>query len=197
MPKGTPLTEEEQFRKRAEIMDITTRLFAEKGFLETSMREIAEATGMGKSTLYDYFKTKDDILVSYFENEINAITALVEEIDKTNAPAVEKLRQTMIAHLDYLLANKTLYLKLTIEAQRLGMESQKRIQISRHAYQDMVCKMIEDGIKEGSFRPVDPMLTMRIVLGALNPVVFTTRPTGSPHEMLNAAIDILLKGILS
>lgn len=197
MPKGTPLTEEEQFRKRAEIMEITTRLFAEKGFLETSMREIAEATGMGKSTLYDYFKTKDDILVSYFENEINAITARVEEIDKCDAPAVEKLRRTMTAHLDYLLANKTLYLKLTVEAQRLGIHSQKRIQISRHAYQDLVCKMIEDGIKEGSFRPVDPMLAMRILLGALNPVVFTTRPTGSPHEMLDAALDILFKGMLA
>lgn len=196
MPKGTPLTEEEQQRKRAEIMEITTRLFAEKGFLETSMREVAEAVGMGKSTLYDYFKTKDDILVSYFENEINVITERVAEIGQTNVPAVEKLRSTMTAHLDYLLANKTLYLKLTIEAQRLGIESQKRIQISRHAYQDMVCRMIEDGIKEGSFRPVDPMLTMRIVLGALNPVVFTTRPTGSPHEMLDAALDILLKGIL-
>lgn len=197
MPKGIPLTEEEQCRKRAEIMETTTRLFAEKGFLETSMREIAEATGMGKSTLYDYFKTKEDILVSYFENEIYAITAQVEAIEKTNLPAVDKLRRTLEAHLDYLLTNKTMYLKLTVEAQRLGLGSQKRIQTSRHAYQDMVCKMIADGIKEGSFRPVDPMLAMRILLGSLNPVVFTTRPTGSPQNMLDAALEIILKGMLA
>lgn len=197
MPKGIPLTEEEQGRKRDEIMEITTRLFAEKGFLETSMREIAEAVGMGKSTLYDYYKTKDDILVSYFENEIHALTAQVESINQTEQPAVEKLRQALQANLDYLLANKTMYFKLTVEAQRLGMESQKRIQICRHSYQDMICKMIDDGIKEGSFRPVDPLLTMRIILSTLSPVVFTTRPTGTPQEMLNAALDIILKGILA
>ena len=70
MPKGIPLTDEEHARKRQEIFDASVHLFLNKGFNETSMREIAAAAGIGKATLYDYFKTKDDILLSFFEREI-------------------------------------------------------------------------------------------------------------------------------
>ena len=70
MPKGIPLTDEELDRRRHEIFDRSVDLFFEKGFRETSMREIAEAAGMGKSSLYDYFETKDEILVWAVEDEM-------------------------------------------------------------------------------------------------------------------------------
>jgi len=195
MPKGVPLTEEEQVRRRREIIDCAVPLFFNKGYTETSMREIAESAGTGKSTLYDYFKTKDDILVAYFEEELQAITQQAEAVSKTGGSAVEKLRQIMQAHLQYLLQNKKFYLKMTVEAQRLSLHGQQRIQESRHAYQDLLCRLIEAGIAEGSFRPVDPLLAMRIILSTMNPIVFTTRPTGSPQEMLTSALDILLNGL--
>ena len=63
MPKGIPLTQNELEQRRQEIFDATVNLFLEKGFYETSMREVAEAAGIGKSTLYDYFPSKDEIIV--------------------------------------------------------------------------------------------------------------------------------------
>ncbi|RPJ43795.1 MAG: TetR/AcrR family transcriptional regulator, partial [Chloroflexi bacterium] len=71
MPKGIPLTEDEQIARRHDIYRVSVALFLEKGFHETTMREIAQAAGMGKSTLYDYFKTKDEILISYVENAVD------------------------------------------------------------------------------------------------------------------------------
>lgn len=195
MPKGIPLTEEEQNRRRKEIAHVAIRLFLQKGFTETSMREIAEAAGTGKSTLYDYFATKDEILISYFEDEIQMITQSAQEVDQLPITAFEKLRRVMQKHLAYLLENKQLYMRLTIEAQRLSLESQQRMAASRHAYQDLICRMIEKGIQEGSFRPIDPVLAMRIILGTMTPVAFTTRPSGTPEEMLDVSMDIILKGI--
>lgn len=195
MPKGIPLTEEEQARRRREIFEAAVHLFAEKGYTETSMREIARAADCGKSTLYDYFETKDDILLSYFEDEIHTITRRVEEIVREDLPAEEKLRRVLQTHLEYLLANKNFYLRLTIEVQRLALQSQQRLQATRHVYQDLLCRLIQEGIQAGSFRPVDPFLAMRVILAMLTPVVYTTRPTGTPQEMLSAALDIILKGI--
>jgi len=196
MPKGIPLTEEEQSRRRREIFNAAVHLFLEKGFAETSMREIAQVAGVGKSTLYDYFQTKDDILVSYFLDEIEVISRQAEEINRQDhLPAAEKLRRVMRAHLEYLLENKEKYIGLTSEAQRLGAQSQKRLQAARHAYQDLICRLVEQGTREGSFRPVNPFLAMRVVLASLTPVVFTTRPTGTPQEMLDEALDLLLNGI--
>ena len=63
MPKGIPLTQAELEQRQQEIADIAVPLFIEQGFNETSMRQIAKAVGVGKSTLYDYFDSKDDIIV--------------------------------------------------------------------------------------------------------------------------------------
>lgn len=195
MPKGIPLTEEEQQRRRREIIEVATRLFFEHGFNETSMRAIASAAGMGKSTLYDYFENKDEILVAYFENEIQAITQAAQAAARENLPADKKLRRIMEEHLDYLLANKNFFMKMSLESQRLNLQCQKRLAVARHAFQDMVRDLIEAGIREGCFRPVDSMLTMRVILASVTPVVFTTRPSGTPREMLSSALDIIFNGI--
>ena len=195
MPKGIPLTEEELDRRRHEIFAATVGLFLEKGFRETSMREIAEAAEMGKSSLYDYFKTKDEILLWAIEDEILDLTAAVQKIVAQPIPAIERLQQVMHRHLEYLLSSKEFYLKLSFEVQRLAMESQQRIQVKRHAYQDLIRQLIDEGVQEGAFRPIDSLLATRLLITALTPTVFTSRPTGTPQEMLYTAFDIIMKGI--
>ena len=195
MPKGVPLTEEEQQRRRKEIFDASVHLFLDKGFNETSLREIAEAAGMGKSTLYDYFSSKDEILVSYFENEIQKITDRAQEIVGQDLSISEKLRQIMQIHLEYLVANKHFYLKLTVASQALSLGSQEKIQAKRHQYQDMLRALVEEGIRKGELRPVNPLLAARSVFNLLATSVFTSRPTGTPDEMLKDALDIFFHGI--
>jgi len=195
MPKGIPLTEEEQQRRRKQIIDASLHLFLENGFHETSMREIAKAAGMGKSTLYDYFKSKDEILISYFENEIQKITANAQKIARQNLSVSDKLKQIMEYHLAYLVDKKLFYLKLTVEAQRLALESQQQIQIARHAYQDMLRTLIEEGIQSGEFREISPLFAARSIFTLLSTAVFTSRPTGTPEEMLQEALGIFFTGI--
>lgn len=195
MPKGIPLTEEELDRRRHEILGATVHLFLEKGFRETSMREIAEAAEMGKSSLYDYFKTKDDILLWSVEDQIIDLTAAAKEIVNQPIPAIDRLRQVMKTHLEFLVSNKDFYLKLSFEVQRLAIDSQQRIQAKRHAYQDIIRQLIDEGIQEGAFRPVDSLLVTRLLITALTPTVFTSRPTGTPQEMLDEAFDVIMKGI--
>ena len=70
MPKGIPITEEELARRRREIFHAAKHLFVEKGFNETSMREIAEVAGVGKSTIYDYFSSKDEVLIYFLHRPL-------------------------------------------------------------------------------------------------------------------------------
>ena len=195
MPKGIPLTDEELNLRRHAIFASSAGLFMSKGFRETSMREIAEAAGMGKSSLYDYFKTKDEILVWAVEDEVDDLTTAAREIVAQPLPTIERLRQVMQFHLNFLISRKEFYLKLSFEVQRLAIESQQRIQVKRHAYQDMIRQLIVEGIQDGSFRQVDPLLAARTLITILTPTVFTSRPTGTPEEMLDTAFDIMLSGI--
>ncbi len=195
MPKGIPLTEEEQVRRRHEIFGTSIKLFLKNGFQETSMREIAEEAGIGKSTLYDYFPTKDDILAWGVEDEIVDLADAAQEIAAQPLPAVTRLRKIMKNHVDVLSSSRDLYLKLSFEVQRLSLETQKRIQVRRHAYQDLIRHLIDEGIQEGSFRKVDSLFVARLLIFAITPTIFTSRPTGTPQQMLNSALDVFLRGI--
>src|SRR5512147_2943507 len=123
MPKGIPLTEEEQARRRHEIFHQVVRIFIKKGFHETSMQEIADAAGLGKSTLYDYFRTKDEILVYFFEDQWNDVIEDAQKIAVQNCSAEVRLRRIMEAYMQSLQANKSLFLKLSLESQHLKLES--------------------------------------------------------------------------
>jgi len=195
MPKGIPLTEDELTRRRNEISNAAVQLFLQKGFTETTMREIAAAAQIGKSTLYDYFKTKDEVLLTVIEDMILGATTEARSIIEQPSPAIERLRQVMMKHIEYLVAQKEVYLKLSYEVQRLSLESQRRIQLHRHAYQDLVRRLIEEGIAEGAIRRVDALVAARTLITALTPAVYTSRPSGTPEHMLNEIFDIILKGI--
>jgi TetR/AcrR family transcriptional regulator, cholesterol catabolism regulator len=195
MPKGIPLTPEELNRRRHAIFDASVILFLKQGFNETSMKEIAFIAGMGKSSLYDYFKTKDEILLWSVEDQIVDLTNAAQIIIHQPLPAVDRLRQVIKAHFEFLVANRDFFMKLNFEVQRLKIESQLRIQEKRHIYQDLIRKLIDEGVREGTFRPVDSLLVARILIIILSPTVFTTRPSGSPQQMLDTALDIILHGI--
>ena len=195
MPKGIPLTEEEQAKRRHEIFHQVVNVFLKKGFHETSMREIAAAAGLGKSTLYDYFKTKDEILVYFFEDQLNDLTVEAQRIAVENCTADVRLRKIMEAYIESLRANRSLFMKLSLESQRLKPQSQRQIQQRRHTYQDMIRALIDEGIREGIFRRVNSLLAARLLISGMAPVIYTSRVTGTPQEMLNETLDIFLKGI--
>ena len=195
MPKGIPLTTEHLDRRRHEIFSASVHLFLVNGFQETSMREIAEAAGMGKSTIYDYFKTKDEILLSMIEDDVDDLNRQVRIITQQALPAVEKLQRVMQTYLNYLLSKKAIFFKLNNEVQRLALQSQQRIQLKRHELQDMLSSLIKDAIQEGTFRPVNPLLATRTILALLTPAAFTTRPTDTAEQMMTEAFEIFLRGV--
>jgi AcrR family transcriptional regulator len=195
MPKGIPLTKEDQAQRRHEIFHRVVGIFLKKGFQETSMQEIAEAAGLGKSTLYDYFSTKDEILVYFFEDQLNDMTADAQQIALQNLTADKRLRQVMEKYIENLQANKSLFLKLIQESQRLKPESQKQIQARRHAYQDLIRALIDEGIREGVFRRINSLLAARLLISAVTPVIYGSRITGTPQEMLEETLEIFFRGI--
>jgi len=195
MPKGIALTQEALTKRRREIFNAAANIFLKQGFQETSIGEIAEAAGIGRSTLYDYFKNKDDILVFFVEEEVSELTRRTEEIFLQSIDVIEKLHQTMLIHLEFLAQNKELYLRLMMETMQLSLESQQRIQVRRYAYQDLLRSIIEQGVQQGVFRPVDPLLVARLLINSIIPVVYASRPTRTPKEMLEETIDTFLKGI--
>lgn len=195
MPKGIPLTEDEIGRRRREIFNASAGLILKQGFMETPMQEIAQAAGIGKSTLYDYFPTKDDILLFFFEEELENNLKEGATITALPISADEKLSRILASQLKFLIDNKNFFMELSFQAQRLSLASQKRMMQKRYDYQDLLRSVIEQGIREGVFRPINTRLAARSMLSIIEVLVYTTRPTGTPKDMLVDALDMLMHGI--
>ena len=195
MPKGIPLTHSEITRRRKDIVKASVPLFLEQGFPETSMRAIARAAGTGKSTLYDYFASKDDILVFYLRDSVDQMLDRAKAVLRSGGSVRARLEGVMHTHLAFLLENRALLLRLSFEAQRLSPESQARVQAKRYEYQDLLQALIEEGIANGEFRPVNGRMAMKTLLALMTPVVYTSRPAGTPEEMLASGIDLILNGL--
>ncbi len=128
---------------------------------------------------------------------IQRLTDQANQLATQDLPAEEILRQVMLAHLDYLAQTKKSIGRLVVEVQKLKSESLRRIQTRRHAYQDLLCRLVEKAIEEGAFRPVNPLLAVHIIQALLTPAIFTSRPTGTPDQMLEEALGIFYHGVMT
>src|SRR6266516_3803375 len=83
-------------RRSAEIRERLFRsalaLFAEKGFAETTVEDITEAADVGKGTFFNYFPSKDHILLAFGEMQLGKLASIVQEAKKSDLPMQEVLR---------------------------------------------------------------------------------------------------------
>jgi AcrR family transcriptional regulator len=92
--------------RRAEILESACKVFAKKGFADSTMDEIADATGLAKGTLYLYFKSKQDVYLSTLQHGITEflerVTANTQEVTGVRA----KLRMAIATRLEYAEENR-------------------------------------------------------------------------------------------
>jgi AcrR family transcriptional regulator len=197
MPKGIMLTPEQQEARREEITGIALRLIAENGFQKTSMREIAVLANMGKSSLYDYFKTKDEIVVYAFEKVIEENIQNIHKIISDESSPEQCLRKIMQNHLTVPKQYRSVLMWLNAESDHLEEGYRNRLKAARYKYQDMIKSVIENGMDAGIFRKTDASLMTRLLLNSVIAIVYTSRPSASTEKMLDETMNIFLHGIMN
>jgi AcrR family transcriptional regulator len=198
MPRGVPLSDEERHKIRRQIFRVAAQLFLEHGFHETSMRQVAKAAGMGKSTLYDYFPSKAELLLFFVEQEMEVSHIAAEEIAKEPIPAPDKLRRIIQSLWVYLDANRGIAALTAREASRLGSEEISRMARRRVKYRKILVSVIQQGVEEGAFRPVDATLAASALHSMMTVPFYDWLSRGEPGEVESNAeklVDLFLKGI--
>jgi AcrR family transcriptional regulator len=100
------IREQKKQQTRKAIVAAAIRLFTENGFEQTSMDELARAAGVGKGTIYGYFKAKEEIFLAYCEAEIEfAFAALDRKLDE-NASLVDQLVAQMMGQITFVTGNR-------------------------------------------------------------------------------------------
>jgi AcrR family transcriptional regulator len=159
MPKGVRMSEADRELQRRRIFQAASQLFIRQGFHETSIRQVAQATGLGKSTLYDYFASKEEILLFFVESLMDVTHVAASEISAQDLPAPEKLRRIVQSLWQYLEENRAMAILIAKEASRLGDEATRRLAVRRAKYRSILEGVLTQGVEEGSLRPMDPRMT--------------------------------------
>jgi AcrR family transcriptional regulator len=174
----------------SQIIAEATRLFAERGFSGTSLKAIADATGLTRPALYHYVKNKDEILAKLVtelaEGPARALRAIRRQSDLS---AAQQLREMAHAIALQQATEPTKFQLLIRSEADLPAELVGPYNKSRRDVLHEFVGVIEAGISSGQFRPVDARVAALAIIGQCNWVAWWHHP-GTPEENARVADTI-------
>lgn len=185
--------------KPQQIIDAAVRVFARNGFYNSRVSDIAREAGIASGTIYLYFKTKDEILVTLFREKMAGfVSALRKEISgEADAPA--KLRRLVRLHFETLEARPDLaeVVQLELRQGQKFFRGASAHEIS--TYFDLIGSVLEEGVAAGLFRPELPVkVATKMLFGAMDQLTTSWVLGKRGYRLADAAepvANIFLRGV--
>ncbi len=185
--------------KREAILRAAIKVFAQKGYFNSKVADIAGAAGIADGTVYLYFKSKDEILHSIFDRAMEEFIAEgrreiaeVEEPDK-------RLRRIAELHLEKLGADRDLAIVFQIELRGSTKFMEEFSAAGFADYLKIIQQTIEDGQKSGVFRKdLKPVVCAKILYGALDEMVtnwILSKKSYALKPMANEVLKVFFGGV--
>ncbi len=158
--------------KYMQIIDAAVIAIAENGYHQAQVSKIAKQAGVADGTIYLYFKNKEDILISLFEEKMGSF---IEEIDQMIAgkkTATEKLLMLVEAHFDMLSADHHLAIVTQLELRQSNKDLRMKINEILKGYLKVIDKILIEGKEKGEFSSdLDVRLARQMVFGTIDETV--------------------------
>ncbi|MFO7714915.1 TetR/AcrR family transcriptional regulator [Desulfosarcina sp.] len=185
--------------KYQRILDAAITVFAEQGFFQSTIAQIAKEAGVADGTIYLYFKNKDDILVQFYEYKTRQIFERFRGAVRQPATAQEKLRCLIRVHLQEFQKDRNMaivYQAETHQNRRLGHDQIKEMS---KMYRDIISEVVELGQEEGTIRKDLYLgLVKRFINGAVDEVINSWIHSGAQYDlvtMVDPLVDLFINGI--
>ncbi|NKY51372.1 TetR/AcrR family transcriptional regulator [Nocardia vermiculata] len=164
----------------SEIIDQAMRLFAERGYDGTTLQDIADAVGLSRPNLYNYVKSKEELLVAMVEATTqSAANSLREVRQRSDLDAAEKLHALVRTLVLNRAEQPAQFRTLDRSDQALPPEIARKHLEGRRTVLREVTTVIEEGITGGRFRPVDVRITALSIIGMCNWVAWWFHPSST------------------
>lgn len=180
--------EHKRDKKKEEIVQAAVQLFIEKGFDRISLSDIARKVNLRRTTIYEYFNNKNEILASYLEKEMTSYHEKVKAIMAKKAALQEKLREFITLQLEYSNYHKgfsRLLHSLSRSAREISDETEAMI---REKHQEIYAALINQfsaAIEKREIRNISSGLVMQILINA------TSFPIKSGKDLQQTAGEVL------
>jgi AcrR family transcriptional regulator len=154
---------EHKEKTRREILDAGATLFRSQGYTDTNLGDIAGYVGIGRTTLYEYFSDKEDILVHIVEDRIPSLMDEMLVGLPEGISVRERLGELLVRGLQYVSSDVDLGSMLMREMSKLSPQSQRRIAQAHSGLASEITRLCRLGMDRGEFREFDPEDVGRLV----------------------------------
>ncbi|HEY7475572.1 MAG TPA: TetR/AcrR family transcriptional regulator [Vicinamibacterales bacterium] len=200
MPRRPPSPRMQRRRDatRISILRAAGRIFRERGFAETSMRDIAAAADLSVANLYHHFSGKDEILFFCQDRSLDLMLAAVAEARRLPGGPAPRLRHVLRAHAGAVL-DEVEGAVAHVATEALSDPLRRRIVAKRDRYEHALRDLVRACVSNGAGPSGDVAVLTRAMLGALNWTATWFRPEGerSADSVAETIATYLLRGLTS
>ena len=192
--------QERSARTRTEILDAAQRLFGQNSYENTSVSEICQLAKVSKGAFYHHFPTKHDLFLELLDQWLDGIDLNLEvsraQVDDVPQALLSMARSTE-AVFDAADGRLPMFLEFWSQA-RLNPDVWHATIAPYQRYQELFAGLLEEGIKEGDVRPIDPQIGARLIVALavgllLQSVLEPTKESWS--DVVEQSLRILLDGL--
>lgn len=178
-------------------MEAAARLFREKGYSATSMRDLAKAVDLKASSLYNHINGKEDILREICFSNARRFLEGLREIEASRENAVGKVRALIHLHIQVATEDITSIMALSDEWRHLSEPELSEFIAMRKDYESRFKAIIEQGIKDRSFHVYDPNIALYTIFSAMRWIYDWYRPGRSItiEQLEEEVAGLLLNGL--
>lgn len=167
--------EKEYIFRRQEIMEAAERLFGQKGFFKTTMLEIAQQSQFAIGTLYQFFKSKEEVYCSLLEEKAHQFFNFVKDRVES-AQGLDKIRALTLARLEYAQKNINFFKIFLVERAYFEWDIKadfgERVYYLYLSFIDYVTDMIGELVEKGLLKAVKPRDLAISLIGITNSMLF-------------------------
>jgi AcrR family transcriptional regulator len=197
---GRPVDPELQSRRRAQILSAAGRFFARLGFFNTDVQVIADAIGVGKGTVYRYFRTKEELFLATAEDVLQRLEEHIAAAVHGLEHPLEIIRRVGKAYAEFFEQNpEAVELLIQERAAFRGSVPETRL-MYREKNRGRFEAVLRRGIETGLFRPINVRETTDAFANLLYGTVVSSELKRGRRRLTDAirhGLELLLKGILA
>lgn len=183
--------------KKEQIYEAAARLFRDKGYQATSMRDLAKEVGLRASSLYNHFPSKSDVLREICTNNAQRFLEGMQEVEVLDASATEKLTRLIRLHIRLSLEDVTSVTAFNDEWRHLEEPHLSAFLKLRKDYESRFQTIIQTGVASGEFKPVNPLILSYTLFSAVRWLYDWYKPGKkiSAAELEQEVLGILMEGV--
>jgi AcrR family transcriptional regulator len=197
--KTAPVQEPEAAESKDRILAVAERLFAERGYAATSIREISQGANVNRALIYYYFRDKRDLYWAVFQEGVEQMSRMMVEATRGGKTAREKLDAFVGGYYRLLLQRqdtvRIAFREITGSGEELGLPVRKCFGENLAQLQ----AIIGEGIVSGELRALDPEMTAHSLIGMINVFMtqrLVTERTFPPDQAVRHTLDLFWNGAL-